>query len=134
MLRQVTKKTKNGLRKRDYYNESKNNLLKQSESLKNIKFIACDYNKLKLASFTTNKCLIYCDPPYKNVKSYANSQTFSHKKFWQTMREWSKNHIVIISEQVAPDDFECIWKQDVSRSINASNKSISTEKLFKYKG
>ena len=29
---------------------------------------------------------------------------------------------------------ECIWEQEVSRSIKAADKSTSTEKLFKYKG
>ena len=50
------------------------------------------------------------------------------------MRDWSKNNIVIISEQNAPDDFEVIWEQPVSRSIKATDKSISVEKLFEYKG
>lgn len=29
---------------------------------------------------------------------------------------------------------ECIWEQEVSRSIKAVDKSKATEKLFKYKG
>lgn len=48
------------------------------------------------------------------------------------MRKWSKNNIVLISEENAPSDFECIWEQEVSRSIKASDKSKSTEKLFIY--
>lgn len=46
------------------------------------------------------------------------------------MREWSKNNIVIVSEQTAPDDFKCIWEQNVNRTINAKNKKKATEKLF----
>ena len=49
------------------------------------------------------------------------------------MREWSKNNIVLISEQNAPDDFECIWEQEVSRSINVTQKKQMVEKLFEYK-
>ena len=50
------------------------------------------------------------------------------------MREWSKDNIVLISEENAPDDFECIWEQEVSRSLNVANKTKVTEKLFEYKG
>lgn len=50
------------------------------------------------------------------------------------MRKWSKDNIVIISEQNAPEDFKCIWEKEVSRSIKATDKSKSTEKLFMYKG
>ena len=60
--------------------------------------------------------------------------TFNYEEFTQTMRDWSKNNIVLISEQNAPDDFECIWEQEVSRSIKAADKSKSTEKLFKWRG
>ena len=48
------------------------------------------------------------------------------------MRKWSKNNIVIISEENAPDDFMCIWEKPVSRSIKAADKSKSIEKLFVY--
>lgn len=121
-------KTKNGERYRDYYKEAKENIMKQAPSLNGIKFKSCSYD-----SVNPNNCLIYCDPPYSNTKQYSNSTNFDYEKFWETMREWSKNNIVIISEENAPDDFECIWQQEVSRSIKATDKSKSVEKLFKYK-
>lgn len=120
-------KTKKGLRLRNYYNEAKNNLLKQANSLKDIQFKCCDYTECKYT-----ECLIYCDPPYQGTKQYANATKFDYDLFWNTMREWSKNNIVIISEEHAPDDFTCIWDQEVSRSIKANNKSKSVEKLFVY--
>lgn len=46
------------------------------------------------------------------------------------MREWSKNNIVLISEENAPDDFDILWEQEVSRTIRAQEKSKATEKLF----
>lgn len=123
-------KTKNGKRLRDYYREAKSNLLAQAPNLKDIEFECRDYtyyNDAKLSDF-----VIYVDPPYQNTKKYANAVDFDYDKFWQAMRDWSKDNIVLISEESAPDDFECIWEQDVSRSIKASDKSKSTEKLFKY--
>lgn len=41
---------------------------------------------------------------------------------------------MIISELKAPSDFECIWEQEVSRSIKAKDKRKVTEKLFMYRG
>jgi len=55
--------------------------------------------------------LIYCDPPY--VHNQLNStffQKFDHEAFWETMREWSKDNLVVISESEAPRDFKCIWE------------------------
>ena len=122
-------KTKNGLRYRDYYREAKDNVLAQASNIKDIEFDWCDYRNYK---YPIN-CLIYIDPPYQGTKQYANATKFDYDEFWQIMREWSKDNIVLISEQNAPDDFECIWEQEVSRSIKAVDKSKSTEKLFKCK-
>ena len=44
----------------------------------------------------------------------------------------SKENVVIVSELEAPDDFKCIWEQDVSRSIKVADKSKAKEKLFIY--
>ena len=118
-------KTKNGLKYRDYYYESKNNLLKQAPNLDGIKFVCSDYIKAH-----PHGMLVYCDPPYQGTKQYANAKAFDYDLFWNTMREWSKDNIVIISEENAPNDFICIWEQEVSRSIKANDKSKSTEKLF----
>ena len=119
-------KTKNGLRLRNYYQEAKNNILEQASDLEDIEFGWCDYKVYNNVS----DCVIYVDPPYQGTKQYANATKFDYDEFWQTMREWSKNNVVLVSEQNAPDDFVCIWEQEVSRSIKATDKSKSTEKLF----
>lgn len=121
-------KTKNGERLRDYYQESKRNILKQSKLLKDIDFHHMDYMDLNISD-----AVIYCDPPYEDTKKYANSQSFNHKQFWDTVRKWSETNVVIVSEENAPDDFECIWQQEVSRSIKATDKTKSVEKLFTHK-
>ena len=126
-------KTKNGLRYRDYYRESKDNIIKQAPFLQNIDFRCSDYKSYN--DYATSNTLIYCDPPYANTTQFSNSHEFNHDEFWNTMREWSKSGaIVYISELEAPDDFECVWEQEVSRSVNAKNKTKATEKLFRYKG
>lgn len=118
---------KNGkVRYRNYYRESKDNIL--SQNLKGIVFEQGDY---KYLSYTN--CLIYCDPPYENQKQYENSMNFDYKEFWNVVRKWSENNIVLVSELNAPNDFECIWEKPVSRSIKSKDKSTATEKLFIHK-
>lgn len=114
---------------RDYYDESKRNLEKQIPNLKNIRFIHTDYKRFD--SFP-NKAVIYCDIPYANTKQYNTSKGFNYEDFWEWAREMSKYHIVLISEINAPNDFKCIWEQNILRTINTSKREISTEKLFKY--
>ena len=48
------------------------------------------------------------------------------------MREWSQNNVVVISEYSAPEDFRCIWKQNVKLDIRDANnkKKNRVEKLF----
>lgn len=125
-------KTKNGDRVRNYYEEAKSNLLKQSElqGFKNTKFGVCNYTDW---SKHLGGCMIYCDPPYENTKQYDNARSFDYNLFWDTMREWSKNNIVLVSEENAPDDFDCMWESSVSRSIKPNDKTKSTEKLFRYR-
>jgi DNA adenine methylase len=125
-------KTKTGERFRDYYQESKNNILTQIKSnFRDIDFICRDYQDIK-DKLTYEDCVIYLDPPYQNTKQYANSKSFDYIHFWEWVRELSKNNFVLISEQNAPEDFTVIWEQEVSRSIKANDKSKSTEKLFTY--
>lgn len=113
---------------RDYYDESRRNLLKQIAAINDMKFYCKDYTSLN-----PRNALIYSDPPYQGVKQYGNSKNFNHEEFWNTMRNWSKTNIVLISEQSAPNDFECIWEQEITRTIDNNKRVKSTEKLFKIK-
>ena len=96
-------------------------------------------NFMNSASYDTHNPigkLIYCDPPYKDNKiANDNFDNFDHDKFWNIMREWSKNNIVIISEKVAPEDFVCIWELEykvsfLNRTGDNNKKKLYTEKLF----
>ena len=71
--------------------------------------------------------LIYCDPPYKNSKAGSLYRTkskkydsFDNKEFWDTMRKWSKNNHVFISELEAPSDFTPVWQKKKQISISHS--------------
>lgn len=108
---------------RNYYDEAKRNLLKQSDSIKDITFYSCDYRDTNVKN-----AVIYCDPPYQDTKQYTT--LFDSEVFWETMRIWAKDNIVIISELNAPKDFECIWAADVGRTIKPNDSKKVIEKLF----
>lgn len=119
-------------RVRDYYRESKNNILNQMQQggIAGIEFQARDYKE-----FTPQGCVIYCDPPYEGTKQYGNAKDFDYTEFWEVMRKWSKhNNIVLISELSAPDDFITVWEKEVDRSMKAKEHFRATEKLFIWGG
>ena len=112
--------------KRNYYDEARRNLLEQVPRLRNIIFKCVDY-----AYYTDFEgCLFYLDPPYKGVKQYGSSKGFNHERFWDWCRAMSEKNIVLVSEHEAPDDFECIWQQEVKRTIDNNKRVRAVEKLF----
>lgn len=112
---------------RNYYQEAKDNILKQIRQggISGIDFIAKDYRE-----FSPKGCVVYCDPPYEDTKGYKSAKGFEQSEFWQLMREWSRNNVVLISEQKAPEDFVAVWEKEVDRTIKAKGSCRATEKLF----
>ena len=130
-----------GDKKENFCKEMRNSLERIGPLIKEVKFTNKDYRELK-----PKNMLIYCDPPYKettypikyrrDIKYYDK---FDNDEFWEIMRIWSKNNIVIISETSAPSDFICIWEKTISRSASKSKNTkiidkIRSEKLFIKKG
>lgn len=111
---------------RNYYKEAKENLIEQIPRLQNIEFKNVDYQYYTLFE----DCLFYLDPPYKGKKQYDSSKCFDYDKFWNWCKHMSEKNIVLISENDAPDDFECIWKQGVKRTIDNNKRIKAVEKLF----
>ena len=107
----------------------KKNIMKNKHKMKGVSLYSGDYKKLTIPP----NSLIYCDPPYLNNKYLQNKYfKFDTDEFWKIMRRWSKDNIVIISEYKAPDDFECIWSNDI-HTIHNRKGNIKTEKLFMLK-
>jgi site-specific DNA-adenine methylase len=113
---------------RNYYRESRDGLLRQMEDLKGVQFNCANY--LSIPMDTVSGCVIYCDPPYESTRQYSGVEDFDHKIFWETMRKWSKNNVVLVSELIAPLDFPYIWQIDMKRTIATESRSIVTERLF----
>jgi DNA adenine methylase len=73
--------------------------------------------------------LIYCDPPYKNVKNYTYG--IDYENFYNQLRTLSNlGHKVFISEYEMPDDFKCVWEMQVTNSMHTKNTKKPIEKLF----
>ncbi len=122
---------------RDYTNEAYKNVVKQAPSLKGVNFQCSDYLDL----YIEPNSVIYCDIPYKGtyseVEGYGKLK-FDHDIFFDWCREKAKQgHTVFISEYNAPDDFICVWQQEVKSSLSANGKvggnKVSIEKLFAHK-
>lgn len=122
-------KTKIGT-ERNYIDESIRGLKKEFSDLQDVEFISEDYLNLDFKD-----TLIYCDPPYKGTKTYNTSKNFDHEQFFNWCRHQSKNNVVYISEYDAPEDFECVWEQEVKSSLSANGvcggNKVSIERLFK---
>jgi DNA adenine methylase len=111
--------------------ETKRSLKKKIPYVQKINKIGYkDYKQIKLKGY-----LIYCDPPYKETVKVGHLKSFDSDEFWNVMREWSKDNIVIISEYKAPKDFKCIWKKIVPSGIDPKTNNLkrSIEKLFIHK-
>lgn len=113
---------------RNYYDEAKRNIMQQIDDLRGVKFAVREYWESN-----PHGLVIYADPPYSGTKQYATSKNFDHEKFWETMMEWSKDNIVFISEENAPDDFEIVWQHEVTRTQDNRKRDVAVEKLFKLK-
>lgn len=116
---------------RNYFKEARDNMEKQAPNLKGILFYPGNYYELA----EVKGSVIYCDPPYANTKhyGYANQEKMDYTRFWNWVREMSKDNYVFVSEQVAPDDFEIVWEMEAKRTCGESNNFKAIERLFRYK-
>lgn len=117
---------------RNYCLNAHNSILKKMKTMKDTYFDCKDYRELN-----PKGCVVYCDPPYAGTTQYSKQLVgdFNTEEFWDTMREWSKDNIVLISEYNAPNDFEVVWQQEVKLDIRDKNnqKQKRIEKLFIHK-
>ena len=57
-----------------------------------------------------------------------------HEKFWAWCREKvAEGHEVFVSEYNAPDDFVCVWEQELRSLVNPGIGKQAVEKLFVHK-
>lgn len=113
---------------RDYIGEASRNILAQVPLLDGVQFTNRSYNDMSIPP----NSIIYCDPPYAGVTKYEYS--IDHENFWAWCRERvAEGHDVFISEYNAPDDFVCIWEQELKTTMNPDTTKRAVEKLFIHK-
>lgn len=115
----------------NYCARANRSVMKDLEGLRTAQFTCLDYRDVVIPDGS----IVYCDPPYANTTSYTTGN-FNSREFWDYMRKISEKNIVLISEQNAPEDFECIWEKPFTRTldVNKDNQFKVTEKLFKFNG
>lgn len=116
---------------RDFLKDAYRKLMKILPAMKNVKFLrARSFDK-----HSPKRMTIYCDPPYKDNrlsnKEYFNN--FDHDKFWNVVRKWSRNNIVIVSEWTAPSDFKKLCKLNSCITNNAKTSKQIDEYLYVHK-
>lgn len=115
----------------NYCARAERSLIKDLPGVQTATFTCLDYKDVTIP----NGAVVYADPPYANTTGYSVG-TFNSDEFWCYMRRLSKRCDVYISEEQAPNDFECVWEQELTRTLdfNKGNQPKKIEKLFKYKG
>lgn len=111
---------------RNYYDEAIRNIRKQVPKIIDVEFKHGDY---KQYSNVINS-LIYCDIPYQGTTQYGDNKNFDYDAFWCWVREMSKTNIVLVSEYNSPDDFKCIWKKQLTTTLDKNSRKKDIEKLF----
>ena len=87
----------------------------------------CDYTDLK-----PKNALVYCDPPYRGTTQYGDN--FDSAEFWDVMREWSEDNIVLVSEYTAPRDFVVVASRQKTMSLSGEgNGGKRRERLYVHK-
>lgn len=112
--------------------KSYNQIVSVSELFRSRHVIFLDHADYK--SHDPHHMTIYCDPPYQESRS-SNDESkcfrgFDHSGFWETMRKWSIDNLVFISETSAPSDFCCIWEKNVGRIFLKNKVDGRRERLF----
>ena len=116
-----------GDKKEDFCKEMKHSLERTYPliSKKSVNFTNKMYQSLK-----PRKKFIYCDPPYAETNFPIKYRTgtkkydvFDNNEFWDIVRRWSRDNIVVVSETTAPKDFVEIWSMDRYRSAAQSGKT-----------
>ena len=115
---------------RNYARVAHDSILKKAPKLAGVDFRCCDYRTVSLID-----ALIYCDPPYAGRYGYDAAGTFDSDCFWDQVRRWSTANTVLVSEEAAPDDFECVL--EIERTLQVRSRQgheKRTERLFRWKG
>lgn len=113
---------------RNHQQESRRRVLSDVQQMYNVTFRSGDYEVLVRAKPGD---LVYCDPPYKDTKSYSRIERFDYERFWGWANHLAETGVsVYVSELQAPDGWEPIWSKSQNRSVKRQGDVTTTESLF----
>lgn len=113
-------------------NQKLTTMLESLQRLQSLQSLQQSYDEVELP--TPDKCVIYCDIPYKGTADY--NCTFDHEKFYQWARNTAKmGYRTFISEYDMPSDFTLVANKRHLSILSSTSNNAVTEKLFtiKYK-
>ena len=115
---------------RDFLREFRTSIEKIKPAIQkdNVTFVKKSYD-----GHIPKNMLVYCDPPYRETEGYSTG-SFDHDAFWETMRQWSRDNCVFVSEENAPKDFRVVWRRKKRRTLDKGDRFYKEEKLYMYKG
>lgn len=123
-------------RKRDrgnrcYPDAARRSLLRLVSSLEGVLFKREDFFTASVPS----GWFIYCDPPYVGTQGYSLGD-FDSVAFWERVRLLSQANVVLVSESVAPKDFEEVGAIDFKAGLRDTNaKQVArVERVFQWAG
>ena len=116
----------------EYAAKAKRSILRKAEFLKDVEYYTSDYKLLN-----PHGCVIYCDPPYADVKfgfritGTIGNGKFDSEEFWDIMHKWSETNLVYISEYRAPVEFKCLMEKSIKTGVRTKKGSETrVERLF----
>lgn len=114
---------------RNYAANAWNSLRKKVARCADATFSCASYEALNVSE----RCLVYCDPPYEGTTGYKGTAPFDSDAFWQRCREWAKASVtVLVSEYSAPPDFKVVWEIASRTDMHGKGRAGTVERLFEY--
>lgn len=101
----------------EYIESSRKRIVKSAPYLKGVHYKVGGYDSFRIP----RGMIIVCDPPYaasKEAKPNPLFREFDNDRFWEWVREASKDNLVFVCEEKAPSDFICVWQKDYTRVTN----------------
>ena len=113
----------------NFADKGQKTLLRMKILIQDVEFSCRSYDE-----WEPEGAMVYCDPPYNATNQPYFSKVFDSDKFWETMRRWSKNNTVLISEYDAPDDFPVIASLPTKTKIDCKTAADARreEKIFSF--
>lgn len=107
-----------------------NSLLREQKLLKDIVFSVAEYDDVVIE----NNSIVYCDAPYIGTSGYMPGK-FDFNKYYDWLKEISKNNLVLISEYSMPHGFKEVDRWIMNAGIgNGRGINTSVERLFVVEG